>query len=568
MKRALTISLIALLCVSHGAYGQSQHRALIVPVEFDDLSFSTSTLVLDSLANALSQYYSSQFSDSTKFIFDVNPIVSAGNNYAYFGANASYQRDAFAHKMATGIYKSLLSKVNMYDYDNNHDGSVNHIIFVTAGIAENYGGGPEQFWPQYIELKDNEIPHGLKPRLTAFALVPELDANGRHCGIGLLAHEFGHVIGLKDMYDTDGESSGGTCLGLGKTSLMDFGLENDGGNTPPNLNAIEREMLGAGICESLDSSGIYSLEPIHLNGRYCKLASVSEGKYWLLENRKAEGNDAFIGGEGMLIYKVDKSSSPSGYSSYYQRTLSALERWNLNQVNCNPAYPCAEMIPAVPDTVINATSFWPQAGKTSFSSDSKLVITGISKEAGGNISFRVIEPIHIDGVSVFQSSAIIAWSVSEELGAVDSCKIEWNYQGNLTGSAPGQKTGPGTYSCTINDLSPRTNYNYTAIVYYNDGSYFSTSGSFTTRIYRSGIFRFIYLGNEGRNKDGSFKAGTTIPLVVYNSVDEKVEWSFNGRQINAGADGLWTIPDSGTLKAEIRTADGSKETIVKEILIR
>ena len=33
-------------------------------------------------------------------------------------------------------------------------------------------------------------------------------------------------------------------------------------------------------------------------------------------------------------------------------------------------------------------------------------------------------------------------------------------------------------------------------------------------------------------------------------------------------DGLWTIPDSGTLKAEITNADGSKEIIIKEILVR
>lgn len=568
MKRALTISLIALLCLQHGAFCQNQHRALIVPVEFSDLSFSTSTLVIDSLANALSKYYESQFPDSTKFIFDVNPVVSVSNGYAYFGANTSDRRDALAHRMAVGIYRNLCSKMDMSVYDNNSDGSLNHIIFLTAGQAESYGGGDDQFWPQYIELKENEIPHNLRPKLTAFAIASELNAEGKTCGIGMLAHEFGHVLGLKDMYDTDADASGGFCPGLGPTCLMDRGLDNDGANTPPNLNAIEREMLGAGSCELLDSSRVFSLEPIHLHGRYCKLPSSSDGQYWLLENRKAEGNDAFIGGEGMLIYKVDKSDSPAGYSTYYQRTLSALERWNLNQINCNPEYPCAQIVPAVSDTVLTPETFWPQPGKTTFSPGSKLAITDISREAGGNISFKVLEPIHIDGVSVFQSSAIVAWSVSEELGPVDSCKIEWYNQGKLAGSSAGQSTGLGCYSCTLGNLSPRTSYSYTAYVYYADGSSFSTDGSFTTRIYRSGIFRFIYLPEDGRNADGSFKPGTAIPLVVYNSVGEEVEWSFNGRQISAGADGLWTIPDSGTLKAEVSTAKGSKETIIKEIVLK
>ena len=567
MKRVLTISLIwVLLCIVHGAYGQRHHRTLIVPVEFTDLHFSTSQETLDSLAKALSRYYSSQFPDSTKFIFDVNGVVSAGNTVAYFGANASHRRDAYSYKMAVGIFRSLSGRVDFSKYDYNSDGNINHIIFITAGIGESGGGGDNQFWPQYVELNENEIPYG-KPRLTAFAMAPELGPDGKVAGIGMLAHEFGHVLGLKDMYDTDGQSSGGTCLGLGTSSLMDFGLENNGGHTPPYLNAIEREMLGAGRCETLDTCATISLEPIHLNGRYCKLPSSVENKYWLLENRKAEGNDAFIGGEGMLIYKIDKSDNPAGISTYYQRTLSALERWQLNQVNCNPDYPGAGIVPAIADTAITPQVFWPQEGRTVFS-PGKLAITDIRREAGGNISFKVLEPLRIDGVSVFQSSAIIAWSVSDELGQVDSCKIEWFIQGNPVGSALGQAADHGGYSYTISGLIPRTGYSYTATVFYHDGSSFSNSGSFTTRIFRKGIFRFIYLGDAGRNADGSFKPGTSIPLVVYNSVNEEVVWSFNGRQISAGPDGLWEIPDSGTLRAEVSTAEGSKEIIEKEIVLR
>ena len=176
--------------------------------------------------------------------------------------------------------------------------------------------------------------------------------------------------------------------------------------------------------------------------------------------------------------------------------------------------------------------------------------------------------MRIDGISVFQSSAIIAWSVSKDLGSVEDCRIEWFTQGTPVGSAQVQASADGSCCYTIQGLNPRTSYSFTTTVSYADGSVFEVSGSFTTRIYRKDIFRFIYLGETERNSDGSFKAGSAIPLVVYNSVGEEVEWSFNGRQISTGPDGLWTIPDSGTLKAEITNADGSKEIIIKEILVR
>ena len=78
----------------------------------------------------------------------------------------------------------------------------------------------------------------------------------------------------------------------------------------------------------------------------------------------------------------------------------------------------------------------------------------------------------------------------------------------------------------------------------------------------------IYLADAGRNRDGSFQQGALIPLIVYNSVDEHISWTFNGNPIAPGPDGLWAIPGDGTLKAEIFNKDGSKDVIVKEIRIK
>ena len=569
MKRVLAILIAFLLPLSGEpvAYAQKEHKALIIPVTFNDLQISTPSETLDSLAAELSKYYNAQFRDSVSFVFDVAKEVLVSGSYATYGTNQSFRRDALVHKMALTVYKSLYDQIDFSIYDNDKDGFVNDILFLTPGIPESAGGGETQFWPQYIDLESKDIPYSLRYRLKGFAIVPEMNAEGKTTGISIIAHEFGHILGLKDMYDTDDESSGGLCPGLGITSLMDHGLDNDSGNTPPNLNAIEREILGAGLCEVLDAGGSYTLEPINLNGHYFKLPTQEDNRYYLIENRVAQGYDAYIGGCGMLIYKVDRSESDAGYSSYYQRTLTALERWKYNQVNNNPEFPCASIVPAKVDSLDSSAAFWPKEGRTVFS-PGRMALTDIRKEANGNISFKALEPVSLIKKMVYQTSATIVWAISDELGPIDSCKFEWSALNSPAKREDGILSPDGTYSFTIRNLIPRTIYNYRAYVYYSDGSSYSSGGNFTTRIHRSDIFRFIYLGDAERNRDGSFHPGTAIPLVVYNNIDEEVRWTFNGTVISPGPDSMWKIPGDGTLRAEITNTDGSIDVIMKEIRVK
>ena len=569
MKRVLAIILVALLPLAgeQAMRAQEEHRALIVPVKFNDLQISTPAETLDSLAGELSKYYNAQFRDSINFVFDVFREVPVNGSYTTFGTNQSFRRDALAHKMALTIYKTLYDQMDFSIYDNDRDGFVNDIILLTPGIPESAGGGEDQFWPQYIELESKDIPYSLRIRLLGFAIAPEMDASGKTAGISIMAHEFGHILGLKDLYDTDDDFSGGTCPGLGITSIMDHGLDNDSGNTPPNLNAIEREILGTGRCVVLDSGGEYVLEPIHRGGLYFKLPTQEENRYYLIENRFAEGYDAYIGGSGMLIYKIDKSGNEAGYSSYYQRTLTALERWKNNQVNCNPEFPCASVVPAKVDTLDTSAVFWPKEGRTVFSPGG-IALTDIRRMAGGDISFKALEPVHIREKMIYQTSATFIWTVSDELGPVDSCKFEWSTRSGPVTREDGILSADGSYSFTIRGLNPRTTYNYKAIVYYADGASYSSGGRFVTRNYRKDIFRFIYLGDAARNRDGSFQAGAAIPLVVYNCLEEEVSWTFDGKPVSPGPDGLWKIPWSGTLRAEITNEDGSIDVILKEIRVQ
>ncbi|MCR4824980.1 MAG: hypothetical protein K5849_06470, partial [Bacteroidales bacterium] len=415
----------------------------------------------------------------------------------------------------------------------------------------------EDLWPQMALLSD----HGGVIRTTdktidRFTVCPE----GK---TGIFCHEFGHVLGLKDLYDTDGEFSGGRAPGLYGLSLMDEGCLRD---TPPDFGAPEFEQLQLGRCDTL-TVGHYDLQPLLQGRTYIMAQTAQEDEFFLF------GND----GGRLYIYHIDKSENPAGYSTRYDTDLSAQERWESNAVNDNPEHPCARLVPADPAATGPEGLFFPQAGTTHFGSDSpspfrswqghasSLALTGIRSGAGGTVSFDVIEPIVLTDLAVFQDAAILNWQVSDKLTGIRGIEVirsdgEEEFLLELE---------PTATHCTLEGLSPRTNYSVTVRVRTEDGASFSTGSQFITKIYREGTYPYIYLNNITRNLDGSFQAGTKIPLRVFNATDvQDVRWTLDGASINPGPDGRFTLKRSGTLKAVIYHTDGSSETILKEIIVQ
>lgn len=583
MKRVRTfiLSLLFPALLSSLSISGAERKVIVVFAQFPDLQFSHGRTQLDSLCLALSTYYNSQALPGRTFRFDAGPIVTLEKSFAHYGANTTDMRDALAGSMAAEACRKADEDVDFSAYDNGNGTTVNDLLIMVPGKSEAYGAGDDYFWPQTISLVKSRIYLALdKRRIDNFAVVSELGPGGSFTGTGDLAHEYGHLMGLKDYYDTDGDLSGGVSKALwGITALMDKGNRNDNGRTPPNLNAIDRELLEAGGCEVLEKPGDYTLEPITRNGRYAKILSDISSEYYLLECREESGNDAFIGGSGMLVYHVDRSGSDAATSSYYQRTLSALERWSFNEVNCNPSHECARLVAADPSATSAAGIFWPAPGKTVLGSDSNpslrfwdgstglLALRNIHKFADGTIGFSLVEPLHIEKIDVFQNSTLLNWTAG--VSDIDSCRVFWTpiKEGSETSSI--KCTVAPEMGVPLEGLEPNTGYRYLIRLFCSDGSSFSAGGSFRTLVQRTDVFRCILLRGVLRNTDGSFATGTKIPLVVFNtSGTEHIAWSFNGTEIHPGNDGRWTVRESGILRAEVTDADGGRDIIIKEIVVR
>lgn len=546
-------------------------RMVVIPAEFSDRAFVREYAELEADVRLAERYFNDQLDHEDSLSLSLGPIVRLSEPTAYYGANYTDRRDILLHE---GVMEACRLADETTDFS-----KADAVIMIAAGMSEADGAGSDLIWPQYARFSDYSKSLRLDGReLDRFAVATELSSDaGRDpepAGIRILCHEIGHTLGLQDLYDSDGDGSGGTSDGLRGTSLMGS-IEGKGPGLPPNFSALDLEILGMGDCDTL-SAGQHTLSPIHKGRRYIKAFTDNEGEFFLLECRSNDGWDKDLGGKGLLIYHIDMSASDAGYSDYYGRSMSAAERWEKSQINANPSHQCAYIVAAVPGSDKTEDIFFPRPGHNSFGSDTRpafrfwngntsgLAISDIRLESDGSISFTASEPIKITGTSIFQDAAIIQWKTAENFKNILGYEIEWT-DGTDTWT---DSIEAGSSSYTISGLIPQKHYGFKLTLKASEENRYSVRDAFITKYYRNDTHPYIYLNSADRNSDGSFMAGSKIPLRIFNAPGiQEVRWYFNGRLIEVGADGYYTINTSGRLRAEITYLNGDSEVIIKDIML-
>jgi len=152
--------------------------------------------------------------------------------------------------------------------------------------------------------------------------------NGTYC------HEFGHTLGLADLYAPDG-------AGLGFYSLMALGnylpYNSDPnatgpgagaiGSRPSNLDPWSRQYLGFDDPTPVSTPGHYRIAPMERQGGSLRIWSNGEPgtEYFIVENRLKEKSDLYLPGQGMLVYHVDdtKTDNLGGNGTYRVSVVQA-----------------------------------------------------------------------------------------------------------------------------------------------------------------------------------------------------------------------------------------------------
>ena len=279
-------------------------------------------------------------------IFDVFGPVKLNHEYAYYGGNDENGNDKRPEQALIDGCKGLDDRIDFTQYDNNGDGKVDMVFMYYAGYGEADSSDDDAIWPHQWELTSagkTLILDGVA--IDSYACSNELNSRNIMGGIGTVCHEFGHAMGLPDMYDTDGED-GGSAQGLYDFSLMCGGCYNNDSRTPPYLNIEERILLGwldDSAYLEFEKSGIYTIPPVDGNVAYRTFTDM-DGEYFIYENRSKTGWDTYLPAFGMLAYHVDKSNRVV----YYGVTAQELwEHWEwYNALNCNGKHPCFYVVPA------------------------------------------------------------------------------------------------------------------------------------------------------------------------------------------------------------------------------
>ncbi|MHB1458655.1 MAG: M6 family metalloprotease domain-containing protein, partial [Armatimonadota bacterium] len=213
-------------------------------------------------------------------------------------------------------------------YDNDHDGYVDTLWVIHSGLgAEETGSTKTDIWSHSWDFQSAGIgvfttstPDTYNPgsfiKINNYIIQPELSywsgGNGASqmiVGIGVFCHEFGHALGLPDLYDT-----GGTGEGLGNASLMAGGSWGGNGNDsryPAHMDAWCKVDLGWLTPFVVTNDDDYTVANYSINDAidpYCYLVKPfgsTANQYFLVENRQHHGYDRTLFATGLFIYHID-----------------------------------------------------------------------------------------------------------------------------------------------------------------------------------------------------------------------------------------------------------------------
>src|SRR4030067_456202 len=186
---------------------------------------------------------------------------------------------------------------------------------------------------------------------------------------GVVAHEFGHYLGLPDLYDTDSSS-----LGVGEWDVMGSGSWNGNprGTSPSHFSAWSKEKLGwltpiEGTVPLLtpqippgQNTPPQQTPAVENPSRAYRLTvkTASGGdEYFLVENRQRTGYDAALPGDGLLIWHIDDSVPNNDNEAHRLVDLEERDAANGDTPD-DPGDPWAsDAIGFGPDTIPNSDGY-------------------------------------------------------------------------------------------------------------------------------------------------------------------------------------------------------------------
>ena len=339
-------------------------------------------------------YYMASSDSALNLIFDVYGPYDLSRDMAYYGSNSDKSHNVNAAALIVEAATLARSAgVDFSIYDNNDDGYIDNLSVVVAGYNEAEGGPENSIWPHYSRVSSSETFSG--KRLSGYLVISEYRgyetsySTPIQAGIGTYCHEFGHALGLPDLYDTENSSR----YTVGTWDVMCSGSYNNSGSTPPTFTAFERFMKGWLTPQQLQQANNYVLPPIETSN---KAYLITEGthnilpsnpipsEFFLIENRQAigwdAGNDALVG-TGLMVSHITFSQSNWDRNTFNNEATLGFAIVSASGVTAPVRSSAADLFPGTS----NVTTWIPTLNNGTKLTDQRVL--NIRQLANQNISF-------------------------------------------------------------------------------------------------------------------------------------------------------------------------------------
>lgn len=300
-------------------------KILALLIDYPDLQNTYSKATFDSLLygnnyrsgdGSFKAFYETSSGGQLTVDIDVKGWYRAANNYQYYAADSGYDRAADLVREA--VDAAEVAGTNFGVYDNNSDGSVDGVLAVHAGPGAESGSLTGQYiWSHRWVLSGGSSGSVFYDgvRINDYMINPETRGtitNPRTVGIGVFCHEFGHNLGLPDLYDTD--NTNGDSEGIGEWGLMASAGYLGGEHRPGNFSAWCKEELQWDTPQiaTIGNTGLYSLNPASTSRNEILRVNTSvSNEYFLIENRQRLGKDSDLNGSGLAIWHINTNKTNS-----------------------------------------------------------------------------------------------------------------------------------------------------------------------------------------------------------------------------------------------------------------
>ena len=314
---------------------------------------------------------------------EVIGYVRAPQPYSYYTATESGTGSNYPQN-TPGLLNDVLTVFCQNDsltrFDMDKDGFVDVIFLIHAGGGAEAEPNPTKrknmIWSHKWTLPQPFVNQGVK--LFAYSTEPE---DGR---VGVFSHEFGHLLGLPDLYDRTYRSHG-----IGDWCLMAGGSWGDEGNRPARMSCWCLSKLGwikpKVVLTRKKSLQLNTLEVKKTECYRLWTKGAIGPEYFLLENRQATGLDAALPGSGLAVWHIDeRQSNNDDPLAYLVALLQADGKKDLELLNNSgddgDLFPGDKRVAALDDNTTPST-------RSNMGSPSRVTLTNIAM-SGGIVTLR------------------------------------------------------------------------------------------------------------------------------------------------------------------------------------